>query len=153
MKNRICTKFAFCKLVANINVAKVCTHCVSLWKLGNHHFCNGCKLIQSRSLQQVCTRQTFCKFDFSSSDYYRYKPTCNSIHCCLLSSNTFFESLRMASSLILEIRNDSFSVFKSFSNSSTFAVKKQLLREVQLQSSPALWMPHYYGHPAIKDTL
>ena len=29
MKNRICTKFALCKPVANINLAKVCTHCVS----------------------------------------------------------------------------------------------------------------------------
>ena len=29
MKNRICTNFALCKPVANINLAKVCTHCVS----------------------------------------------------------------------------------------------------------------------------
>ena len=37
-------------------------------KLGNHHLRNGCKPIQSRCLQQVCTRQTWCKFDFSSSE-------------------------------------------------------------------------------------
>ena len=29
MKNRICTKFALCKPVANINFAKVCTRCIS----------------------------------------------------------------------------------------------------------------------------
>ena len=75
MKNRICTKFALCKLCANINLAKVCTHCVSgglpslhtLCKLGNHHLRNGCKPKQCRCLLQVCTRQTLCKFDFSSS--------------------------------------------------------------------------------------
>ena len=40
-----------------------------LCKLGNHHLRNGCKRTQSRYLQQVCTRQTLCKFDFSSSVY------------------------------------------------------------------------------------
>ena len=29
MKNRICTKFALCKPVENINFVKICTHCIS----------------------------------------------------------------------------------------------------------------------------
>ena len=51
MKNRICTKFALCKPVANIDIVLVCTHCVSggcqvctkCANLATHHLRNGCK--------------------------------------------------------------------------------------------------------------
>ena len=99
MKNRICTKFALCKPVANINLAKVCTHCVSgglpslhtLCKLGNHHLRNGYKPKQCRCLQQVCTRQTLCKFDFSSSVYiiYIYINIGHLLLCLVMISNDF----------------------------------------------------------------
>ena len=45
----------------------------TLCKLGNHHLRNGCKPIQSQCLQRVCTRQTLCKFDFSSSETSIFK--------------------------------------------------------------------------------
>ena len=55
-----------------------------LCKRGNHHFCNGCKLIQSRCLQQVCTRQTLCKFDFSSSVCHYIAQNLKEIWYCFL---------------------------------------------------------------------
>ena len=48
-------------------------HPLHKWWLPSLHnwatttLCNGCISVQSRNLQQVCTRQTLCKFDFSSN--------------------------------------------------------------------------------------
>lgn len=72
VKNRICTKFSLWKPVAKMlcknlhplqnwwlpNLHKMC-------KFGNYHFLKGCKPLRSCYLQQVCTRQTLCKFDFN----------------------------------------------------------------------------------------
>ena len=75
-EKRICIKFSWCKYVANMKFAKLCSQCkggngricTKTGKFGHCHLCTGCKALQISYLQHICTRQIWGKFNFSSSD-------------------------------------------------------------------------------------
>ena len=73
MKNRICTMFALCKPVENINFAKICTHCIS----GVCQVCTKCANLATTAYAMganlnkvdICYRfaqDNLCKFDIRS---------------------------------------------------------------------------------------
>ena len=71
MKNRICTKFALCKPVANIDFVKVCTHCVS----GGCQVCTKCANLATTT---YAVGANLCKVDICNR-FGQSKVCANSI--------------------------------------------------------------------------
>ena len=66
-----CTEFALCKYAANMNFTKLCTRCKCgdgriCWFLCEFAYAIFALVAKLCKLQQICTRQIWGKFDFSS---------------------------------------------------------------------------------------